>query len=869
MRDTVPATAPADAARVAHALRGERLRQYQSNVRLAAAGQWLGGVLLVVVLWGQVAGAWLLGWLAALTLTLGLRVLIWWRHRGIDATDRPDQRLTLIRGVAISCGAVWGSAGVLLFPAASLQSQTFLVFVLAGMAAGALTLFAFDLRTALAYTVLALLPLGARLLVSGEPAAMGMGSMVLMFVGYLVVIGVRSQQAVLEAVRARVTDAARADALLHSQRQLQELSAQLARKSEALEVTLDCMDQGILSLGADGRTNVYNRRVTELVELPVEFLARAPTMAEIASYQLEQGHYGEDLNHVVDDRARDTLARWLGGERPQFPSTYLRRTRHGVMLEVKTRYLPGGGLVRTFTDVTAYVEAQAQTRKLALVAAHTGDGVAITDAERRVEWVNAGFTRITGYALEQVAGRRLRDILTGPAVAPGELARQDAELERTGRTGGELQLLRSDGRPCWVEAEISAIHDDRGRIEQFVLMGRDITARRQADAALRQARDEAERASRAKSEFLSAMSHELRTPMNAILGFAQLLDSDPVQPLPDHQRAHVRQILRAGAHLLDLINDVLDLARVEAGKQPIVIEPVPLQPLVDECLALMRPAARRDGLHLQADGVLEGVGVAADRMRLKQVLLNLLSNAIKYNRPGGLVRVHGASADGGFRLAVSDTGPGLAPDQRERLFTDFERLGAEDGPVEGAGIGLALSRRMVDLMHGRIGVDSEPGQGSTFWIWLPHTEVSPAPTVPPPAVAVPDGARLAAPVGQCTVLYVEDNPVNVLLMEAMLQREPGVRLLTAQLPEEGIELAREQTPDLVLLDIQLPGMDGYEVLRRLRDVPALRATPMVALTANAMPDDVARGREAGFDAYLTKPVMLPDLLALVRRAMRG
>ncbi|MBK9364395.1 MAG: PAS-domain containing protein [Rubrivivax sp.] len=850
------------------ALRAERLRLYERNVRLAAAGQWLGALLLAAVLWQAVAPARLLGWLAVLSLVLGLRLLLWWRHRLRGADDRVAERLALIRTLAIGCGGVWGAAGVLLFPANEPQLQTFLVLVLTGIAAGSLTLFAFDLKVALVYSTAALLPLGTRLMANGDPAALGTGAMVVLFVGYLVVIGVRNQQALNDAVRTRAADAARADALLRSQQQLQELSAQLARKSAALELTLDSMDQGILSLGADGRTNVFNRRLSELIELPADWLAQAPTMAEIAAYQLEHGHYGDKLGHIVDDHARATLARWIAGERSQFPASYLRRTRTGAMLEVKTRYLPDGGLVRTFTDVTDYVEAQAQTRKLALVAAHTDDGVAITDAERHIEWINAGFTRITGLTLAQIAGRRLRDVLAGPAIAADELARQDEELARKGRTGGELQLLRSDGQSCWVEVEIQSILDADGGILQFVLMGRDVTARRETEAALRQARDEAERASRAKSEFLSSMSHELRTPMNAILGFAQLLDSDPLQPLPARQRAHVQQILRAGSHLLDLINDVLDLARVEAGKQPTVIEAVLLQPLIDECLALMRPAAQALGLQLRAEQDCTGGCVRADRMRLKQVLLNLLSNAVKYNQPGGSVQVQVEAVDEGFAIAIRDTGPGLAAEQQERLFNAFERLGAEGGPVEGAGIGLALSRRMVELMHGRIGLHSQVGQGSTFRVWLP---AAPAPAVPNPA-APPAGSAAAgpdAPAGRCTVLYIEDNPVNVVLMEAMLQREPGVHLLTAQLPEVGIELALRERPDLVLLDIQLPGMDGYEVLRRLREAAATRRTPVVALTANAMPQDLARGRAAGFDDYLTKPVMLPDLLAVVRRALRG
>jgi PAS domain S-box-containing protein len=713
LTDGMAAGADLPLERQERALRADRLRQFRALTPPALMGQALAGALLTAVLWWVQPSVQVGSWYGSLLAILVLRLATWW-HMGRQAPeDQGQASLWTYRLLAILTGVAWGVAGHWLLPADQPQAQTFVIFVLAGMAAGSLTLFAFDLATALGFAAAALLPLVIGLLAEGQPASIAMAAMVGLFVAYLALVGARGQRTYRSGVMTREADAARTEALLHGQARLRELSTQLARKTEALEITLGSMDQGILSLGADGRTQFFNQRLTELADLPADLLSRGPTLAQVAQYQHEQGHYGQALGHVVDEQARETLARWLAGERPRFPDSYLRRMPDGRTLDIKSRYLPDGGLVRTFTDVTAHLAVQAQTRKLALVAANTHDGVVIADADRRIEWVNEGFTAITGLSLEQVQGRRLREVLQGPAFDPEVLARQDEELARSGRSQDALPIVRADGEARWIEAEVCVVADESGRPQQYVTFGRDITERRLADTELRRARDEAERASRAKSEFLSAMSHELRTPMNAILGFARLLQADRVQPLGERQRGRVQQILTAGEHLLGLINDVLDLARVEAGKQPSTVEPVAVQPLLDECLSLMRPAADARQLRLHDDGSAMSAWVAADRLRLRQVLLNLLSNAVKYNRAGGAVGVQVRPAGERWRLCVTDSGSGLDADQQRRLFTPFERLGAEGGPIEGAGVGLALSRRLVELMHGVIGVDSAVGQGST------------------------------------------------------------------------------------------------------------------------------------------------------------
>jgi CheY-like chemotaxis protein len=359
------------------------------------------------------------------------------------------------------------------------------------------------------------------------------------------------------------------------------------------------------------------------------------------------------------------------------------------------------------------------------------------------------------------------------------------------------------------------------------------------------------------------MSHELRTPLGAILGFGQLLEED-IAALPGAlHRQWVGSIVRAGWHLLGLVNEVLDLARIEAGRIELSLDAVSLDDLVDECRGEVAALAAKREVKVTTE--IAGTPHArADRMRLRQVLLNLLSNAVKYNRDGGEVHVSVRPAGNVVRIAVSDTGQGIAKERMAELFQPFKRLGAERSKVEGFGLGLSITRRLIEMMGGRIEVESEPGRGSTFWFELPLERAEESADAPAaPSADLGDGLKSIA----ATVLCVEDDPANQRLIQAVFSRLKGMRLILAQDGKQGLDLALSGRPDLILLDIDLPGMNGYEILRVLREREHTKHIPVIGVSARAMPADMDRAVGASFHTYLTKPYQLRELHAAIEAAL--
>jgi PAS domain S-box-containing protein len=483
------------------------------------------------------------------------------------------------------------------------------------------------------------------------------------------------------------------------------------------------------------------------------------------------------------------------------------------------------------------------------------DVICTIDEEGRFFTVNAACQQLWGYTPAELVGRKYIDL-----VAPDDRARTlatEATLKKTGKlTDFVNRYIRKDGSR--VAVLWSATWSESART--FFGIAHDVTVRAKMEKALEEAKDEADRANRAKSEFLSRMSHELRTPLNAILGFGQLLERQ--NPTPT-QRTRVQHVINAGRHLLGLINEVLDISRIEVGQMQLSLEPVCVAEAIQETLGLMRPLAGERCIQLIADVDLDAtVHVLADRQRFKQVLLNLLTNGVKYTPVAGSVTVScAANGSDKLRIHVADTGPGIAKEKLVRLFTPFDRLGAEQSNVEGTGLGLALSQRLMHAMGGAIGVENSGSYGSTFWVELPRTK-SPLEQTPPSKARDRQHQRRVEGKKR-TLLYIEDNLSNLTLVEQILEERPNIELLTAMQGQVGLDLASQHSPDLVLLDLHLPDLPGWEVLSHLKAGETTADIPVVVISADATTRQIKRLMKAGAAAYLTKPLDVTEFFRVL------
>jgi PAS domain S-box-containing protein len=553
-------------------------------------------------------------------------------------------------------------------------------------------------------------------------------------------------------------------------------------------------------------------------------------------------------------------------------------------------------------DVTQRVRAEAalREREAALRRAQVMAKLAhvITRADGSFESWSETLPRLAGVSTEQMP-RTTRDWMLW-LLHPDDQAIFRARSIEAGVTGSrvdvEYRIVHPDGRQVHVSQVIEPLADHEGGRGRWFSTLQDITEQKRAQARVRRANEEleqrvrertaqleisnqelglasaaAQRASRAKSEFLSNMSHELRTPLNAIVGFGQLLaSSDATLRAPQRQAVFAEHIVKAGRHLLTLINEILDLAQIEAGKLSVSIGRLDLADVLGECQAMIGPLASQRGIKLRFPAA-AGVAAMADRTRLKQALLNLLSNAVKYNRDQGAVLVDCIRQHGDrVRITVQDTGTGMAPAQVEALFQPFNRLGQESGSAEGTGIGLVLTKRMVELMGGEIGVHSAPGLGSVFWIELPGASaLGELPTGEPPPAFSTTGSGIAgdAANAMATVLCVEDNPASLRLVQEVLASRPDVQLLSASNGRLGVELARMHLPAVILMDNNMPEMSGREAHAILRNDPRTADIPVIALSANATAGAAENGQAAGFFRYLTKPFDVDKLLVAVDDAL--
>jgi PAS domain S-box-containing protein len=610
---------------------------------------------------------------------------------------------------------------------------------------------------------------------------------------------------------------------------------------------------------------VVNKITPADIHDPQEVIERAQALSRELATPIAPGFeaLAFKASRGIEDKYELTYIRKDGSRFPAIVSVTALRDAEGSII----------GYLLIGTDNSARKQVEEKLRWTEegfrlMVESVTDAAIVMLDSEGRVVSWNTGAQRIKGYSADEIVGQHFSRFYPPADIARGTPQRDLDAAAAEGRYEVEGWRVRKDGSVFWANVVFTAIRDAAGNARGFAKLTRDLTERRLVEQTLTLAKGAAEKANLAKSEFLSSMSHELRSPLNAILGFAQLMESDATPATPS-QKASIDEILRAGWYLLELINEILDLAQIESGKLSLSLEPTSLADLIPECQAMIEPQAQGRGIRMTFPQFDRPWFIAADRTRLKQVLINLLSNAVKYNQAGGTVILDcdGSTAER-TRINVRDTGAGLPPEKLAQLFQPFNRLGQERGAEQGTGIGLVMSKRLIDLMGGVLGVESRVGVGSVFWCEL-GTAV--APTLDPKPADLPEApgaeAALGAPVR--TLLYVEDNPANLKLVEQLIARRPTLRLLTAVDSNQGIQLARAHQPDVIVMDINLPGISGIEAMKILRDDPTTAHIPIVALSANAMPRDVAKGLEAGFFSYLTKPIKVNEFMAALDAALHS
>jgi PAS domain S-box-containing protein len=584
---------------------------------------------------------------------------------------------------------------------------------------------------------------------------------------------------------------------------------------------------------------------------------------EQGTQQLAAGNYSHRLELTRNDEIGELAA--------AFDAMIVRVETAALELETHRDSLAAVVLSRTHELEKARDAAEMLSRYARSLIEASLDPLVTISAQGKITDVNEASAQVTGVPREQLIGTDFSNYFTEPDQA--RIGYQKVFLEGLVRDY-PLAIRHSSGGIRDVLYNAAVYRNDKGQVLGVFAAARDITERKVLDQVLMEknvelerAKATAEKANLGKSEFLSSMSHELRTPLNAILGFAQLMESDSPEPTPKQKRSLV-QILSAGWYLLELINEILDLAQIESGKTRLSMEPVSLVEVMNECRAMVEPQVTLRAIDLKFLPAESDHFVEADRTRMKQVLINLLSNAIKYNKPGGTVTLACTLvAPNSIRISVQDTGVGLTQEQLAQLFQPFNRLGKESGHEEGTGIGLVVTKRLVELMGGAIGVDSAVGVGSVFWIDFSLT------TAPSLASQHVEPSTLArAPVlansPLQTLLYVEDNPANLVLIEQLVARRADLRMLSAADGQLGIEFARAHQPDVILMDINLPGISGAEAMKILRADPLTAHIPIIALSANAMPSDIANGLEAGFFSYLTKPIKIGEFMDNLNLALK-
>jgi PAS domain S-box-containing protein len=648
----------------------------------------------------------------------------------------------------------------------------------------------------------------------------------------------------------------------------------LAESEQRFRAIFDSAEDGILITDKQSRKFVAaNKAMAKMLGYRAE---------EITQMQVSDLHRAEDLPYVLEQFNQGTKGnikqvQSLPFKKKDGSILYIDITGFPLAIDGK-EYL--GGIFRDITErkkteeelqkahdelehrvIERTKELQNAKEVLQTLIDALPDVVYLKDANFRHLVVNQACNQYLGLKEGEALGKTNKEIL--PPFLYEHCQKDDENILRCGKPilRKEEQLSDEEGKQIILETTKIPLHDENGNAWALVGVTRDITNRKKAEQELIAAKQTSEYANKAKSEFLSRMSHELRTPLNAIIGFSHLLRLEE-QLLGEEQQEAVQYISEAGEHLLFLINEVLDISRIEAGEMRLSIEDTSLEMALESALTLTKSLAIKKKVAIRKH-YKEMPWVRADARRLKQVMLNLITNAIKYNREGGTITLSCVTdTEDLARISIIDTGLGIKPEDQMEVFEPFHRVLLRGEIIEGTGIGLSITKKLVEAMGGCMGFESEYGQGSTFWFELPQVQPRELAVTPePPTTAI------NPVIGRIKVLYVEDNPVSLTLMQGIFKRFSDCELLSATDAEGGIDLARQQQPDLILMDIDLPGMDGFEALERLRMESGTSIIPVIAVSAHAMPEHLEKGREAGFVDYVVKPICVEELTSAINRVL--
>ncbi|MDH5436222.1 MAG: PAS domain S-box protein [Gammaproteobacteria bacterium] len=775
-------------------------------------------------------------WLAVVLIIYFLRVVTTFVYKKTTPSLNDDQRwLGLAQTGILLSGIIWGSTAIFLFPENDIVHQTFIAFVIAGMGAAAVTTLSVRLEVAMMFIIPAVLPLIIRLLMEDTSISYLMAFMVTF---YLIVISgsvSRFHRNTLTNITLRLQSS-------HREKDLEESEARFRLLVDnAVDAIflhdedgnfIDVNHQACVSLG-------YTRE--ELLKMSVFDIEKGVTRSKLGDFWSSLDKNKPFRLEGVQQRKDGTL----------FP------------VEVNLGFLEKKGKNLVLASVRDITQRKLNedilrksNQKLALHVQQTPLAVIEWNTDWEVvEW-NPAAENIFGYTYEEAHGRHAIELIVP------EIAREhvdeiwDALLKQKGGLRSSNDNVTKSGKIITCEWYNTPLIDEEQNVIGVASLVQDITERKHAEEALLKAKEEAEYANNAKSEFLSSMSHELRTPLNAIIGFGQIIK---LEVKNKEQEQYVDEILKAGEHLLSLINTVLDLSRIETGTMDFSMHNISLNSVLIDAITLIKPLMDKKGITFidkteqQKDYV-----VQVDPVRLKQAIINLLSNAVKYNKKQGQILLRTDETDDGkLRISIEDTGQGLTAEQLERLFTSFDRLGKEKSNIEGTGIGLVITKHIMKMMNGSVGVKSIPDHGSCFWLEVMLGDNAEEALSEPKQL---NNETVVTNDNQHTVLYIEDNAANLKLVELIIRKKSAFNMLSAMTPEEGIELANIHQPDLILLDINLPGMNGYEVYSYLQENERTKHIPVIGISANAMQKDIDRAMNAGFSDYITKPINATQLL---------